>query len=153
VSRLKAHTIPGTTLDKRCERAAAVIYRVRKRRVEFLLVSRNSNPDQFVLPGGRVESGESLPDTAVRECMEESGANVRLLGPLVRYDHYTTRGVARPTMAYLASAQSVTRSPEGRDVIWARHCDLAEGVYDVPYAVLEVLDYAAQCLPIDHAAA
>jgi 8-oxo-dGTP pyrophosphatase MutT (NUDIX family) len=153
VSRLRTHTIPGTTLDQRCERAAVVIFRVRKRRVEFLLVSRNSNPDQFVLPGGRVEVGESPPVTAMRECMEESGANVRLLGPLVRYDHYTTRGVARPTMAYLASAHSVTRSPEGRDVIWARHTDLIEGVYDVPYAVLDVLDYAAQCLAIDHAAA
>ncbi len=153
MSRLRANTIPGATLERRCERAAVVVYRVRKRRVEFLLVSRNSDREQFVLPGGRVEAGESLPDTALRECLEESGANVDLLGPLVRYDHHTTRGVARPTMAYLASARSVSRSPEGRDVIWARHADLAEGVYDVPCAVLEVLDYAAQCLRINHAAA
>lgn len=153
MSRLRANTIPGATLDQRCERAAAVVYRVRKRRIEFLLVSRNSDPDQFVLPAGRVEAGESLPDAARRECMEESGATVRMLGPLVRYDHYTTRGTARPTMAYLASARSVSRSPEGRDVVWARHSDLAEGVYDVPYAILEVLDYAAQCLRVDHAAA
>jgi 8-oxo-dGTP diphosphatase len=111
-----------------------------------MLVSRNSNPDQFVLPGGRVESGETLPDTAERECLEESGVSIRMLGPLVRYDHYTTRGSARPTMAYLAGARSIEPSPEGRDVIWARHRDLMDGMYDVPYAILDVLDYAAQCL-------
>jgi 8-oxo-dGTP pyrophosphatase MutT (NUDIX family) len=153
LSRLHTNTMPGVETGQRCDRAAVVVYRVRKHRVEFLLVSRNSDRDQFVLPAGRVEYRESQVRTARRECLEESGAKVRILGPLVRYNHYTPRGNAKPTMAYLASAVSVTPSPEGRDVIWAPHDELAEGLYDVPYAILEVLDYAAQCLHKDAAAA
>ena len=145
--------MPGTKLDPRCDRAAVVVYRVRKHRVEFLLVSRNSDPDQFVLPGGMVEARETLPKAARRECLEESGAKVRVLGPLVRYDHYTTRGTTKPTMAYLAEVHSIIPSPEERDVIWAPYDELAEGLYDVPYAILEVLDYAAQCLGKGTAAA
>lgn len=145
--------MPGVKLDERCGRAAVVVYRVRKRRIEFLLVSRNSDPDQFILPGGMVDSRESLPKAAKRECLEESGAKVRILGPLVRYDHFSVRGVTKPTMAYLASAESVQPSPEGRDVIWAPHDELSEDLYDVPYAVLDVLDYAAQCLREDVAVA
>lgn len=145
--------MPGARLARRCERAAVVVYRVRKRQVEFLLVSRNSDSEQLVLPAGRVELRETLPDAAIRECLEEAGAKVQLLGPLVQFDHYTARGVAKPTMVYLASADAFIPSPEGREVTWARHRDLAEGVYDVPYAILDVLDYAAQCLPLDISAA
>lgn len=131
---------------RHCERAAVVVYRLRKRRVEFLLVSRNSDPDQYVLPGGRVDPGETLPRTAKRECMEEAGAAVRILGPLIRYDHTNAKGQAKHTMTYLAEAESVVSSPEGRDVIWAGHDELIQGLYDVPYATLDVLDYAARCL-------
>lgn len=121
--------------------------------MEFLLVSRNSDPEQFVLPGGMVDDRETLPKAAKRECLEEAGAKVRILGPLVRYDHFTARGAIKPTMAYLASAESITPSPEDRDVIWAPHDELTQGLYDVPYAILDVLDYAAQCLRKDAAAA
>ncbi len=136
----------GGKLARDCERAAVVVFRRRKRKVEFLLVSRNSDPDQFVLPGGHIDAGESLPKAAKRECMEEAGAKVRLLGPLVCYEHYTARGNAKPTMTYLAEAVTLSPSPEGREVVWVRHDELAKGTYDVPYATLDVLDYAAQCL-------
>jgi len=136
----------GDKATRRCERAAAVVFRYRKRKLEFLLVSRKSDPSQYVLPGGHIDSDETLTKAAKRECKEESGAKVQILGPLTRYEHYTSRGNAKPTMTYLAEAESVEPSPEGRDVVWARHDALIKGRYDVPYATLDVLDYAAQRL-------
>ncbi len=150
--RLPTNTVSRSKLAHRCERAAVVVFRMRKGRVEFLLVSRKSDPDQFVLPGGHVDYGETLAKAAKRECLEEAGAAVRILGPLVRFEHFNARGISKLTMAYLAEAESVQPSPEGRDVVWARHDDLMEGDYDVPYATLDVLDFAAQCLRQDIAA-
>lgn len=144
LSALTKHTLSIT--DNRCERAAVVVYRVRKGRVEFLLVSRNSDPDQFVLPGGRVEAGESFKEAALRECVEESGVKAQLEGRLVQFDHRNKRGVVKPTRVYLACLSKQRPSPEGREVVWARYEDLHRYVYDVPGPTLEVLEYAAQCL-------
>lgn len=138
--------MPGGKLAQRCERAAVVVYRVRKRQIEFLLVSRNSDPDQFVLPGGHIDADESLTKAAKRECLEEAGAKVHLHGPLMRYEHYTARGNAKLTMTYLAEVVSMLPSPEGREVVWAGYEELSEGIYDVPYATLDVLEAAARCL-------
>jgi len=148
---MRARTV--TDLDERCGRAAVVVYRVRKRRVEFLLVSRSSDRDQFVLPGGRAERGESLRKAAQRECLEESGVEARIEGALTEFDHFNSRGGIKPTRVYLAGVRREMPSPEGRDVVWVRYADLVNCVYDVPNPTLEVLDYAAQCLDADRVAA
>jgi len=146
LSRLSTKHWQTTKADRRCDRAAVVVFRVRKRRLEFLLVSRKSNPEQFVLPGGHIDDDETLTRAARRECLEEAGVEAHVLGPLIRYEHHTARGNAKPTMTFLAEAESISESSEGREVIWARHDDLVAGLLDVPYATLDVLDYAAQCL-------
>ncbi len=142
-----------TARGERCQRGAVVVYRRRKRQVEFLLVSRNSNPDQFVLPGGRTDPGESLRKAAQRECLEESGVEARIEGTLMEFDHFNSRGGVKPTRVYLARARREMPSPEGRDVLWVRYADLQGCVYDVPNPTLEVLDWAAQCLDADRVAA
>jgi ADP-ribose pyrophosphatase YjhB (NUDIX family) len=45
----------------------------------FLLIRRMNPPsaDLFAFPGGRAEPGETPPETAVREFMEETGIEVR----------------------------------------------------------------------------
>ncbi|THJ68777.1 NUDIX domain-containing protein [Arthrobacter echini] len=65
--------------------AAATV--VRDAEGRFLLILRGHAPaaGRWSLPGGRVESGESLKEAAVRETLEETGLQVRidrLLGSL-----------------------------------------------------------------------
>lgn len=56
------------------------------RRGDEVLMVRQQGPDDpqsyWVLPGGLVETGETLSEALVREVREESGVRVREIGPL-----------------------------------------------------------------------
>lgn len=54
---------------------------VRNQEGKFLSVLECGNQGWW-LPGGRVEPGERLIDAAIRECKEESGIDVKVLGIL-----------------------------------------------------------------------
>ncbi len=136
-----------TTLDERCGRAAVVVYRVRKGRVEFLLVSRSSNPDQFVLPGGHIDPGETPQQAAQRECYEESGVDILVHAHLSHYNHIKRRGNVKPTRVYLATPISIAPSPEGRDTRWVRIKDLLASPHNTPTYVLDLLKRANKHLP------
>ena len=43
---------------------------------ELLLLKSHKWPDQYVVPGGHVELGERIEDTAIREAKEETGLDV-----------------------------------------------------------------------------
>lgn len=53
-----------------------------------LLVRRGKPPaeDQWAIPGGRVEIGESLQESAEREILEETGIVIRALVPVYTFD-------------------------------------------------------------------
>ncbi len=123
-------------------RAAVVVYRVRKGRVEFLLVSRNSDPDQFVLPGGHIDPGESPKQAAQRECYEESGVDIDLITTLSNYNHIKRRGTVYPTRVYLATPTAIDPSPEARDTRWVRIKDILAGHHNTPSYVLDLLKKA-----------
>jgi 8-oxo-dGTP diphosphatase len=61
--------------------AGAVCWRATERGVEILLVFRTQHRD-ISLPKGKVDPGETLPETAVREIAEETGLVVTLGPPL-----------------------------------------------------------------------
>ena len=66
--------------------AGAICWRIVGGKVRILLVNRTQHKDTS-LPKGKVEPGELLPQTAVREIAEETGLTVGLGAPLgeVRY--------------------------------------------------------------------
>lgn len=59
--------------------------------IEVLLVHRPKY-DDWTLPKGKAEAGESLAETAVREIVEEAGLRVRLGLPLTRIEYEVTGG-------------------------------------------------------------
>ncbi|HEX4442009.1 MAG TPA: NUDIX domain-containing protein [Galbitalea sp.] len=67
--------------------AGAVCWRIVGGKVRVLLVHRTQHKD-ISLPKGKVDPGEMLPQTAVREIAEETGLSVGLGAPLGQV-HYT----------------------------------------------------------------
>ena len=56
------------------QKAGVVAYRYKnENEVEILLITARSYPSTWIFPVGTVKSGESLQETAARECLEESG--------------------------------------------------------------------------------
>ena len=140
VSRTRA--LANDIKSHACKRASVVVYRNDKNGLEFLIISRSSDPKQYVLPGGHIETGENPRATAKRECFEEAGVRVQLHAPLTRYNHTKRSGVAKPTMVYLATAVSQKPSPEGRDARWVRIKDIRKGRCNVLDQIRDVLQHA-----------
>lgn len=70
---------------------ALVVVRLGRR---ILLVREREHGGGWYMPAGRVEPGESLPDAAVRETLEEAGVRVTLDG-VVRVEYSPTASGAR----------------------------------------------------------
>ena len=58
--------------------AGGVVYREKNGAVQYLLIQATSNPDEWVLPKGHIEPGESPQNAAVREVWEETGCWARV---------------------------------------------------------------------------
>ncbi|WP_240645776.1 NUDIX hydrolase [Georgenia sp. SYP-B2076] len=95
------------------EAAGALVWRVRGRHLEVLLVHR-PRYDDWSWPKGKLEDGESVIACAVREVAEETGVHVALGQPL-RTVRYPLRD-GRRKVAYYWAAQEV--HPDAQSV----HC-------------------------------
>jgi 8-oxo-dGTP diphosphatase len=113
---------------------------VAERGGELLLV-RHKKPDRdayWVLPGGRLEPGETIPECAVRELAEETGlaasfSGVLYVGVLLRVGLHPLEVVARVTLegndeAVLGSDPEVAPDDEPtlREVRWVSVDELGE---------------------------
>jgi 8-oxo-dGTP pyrophosphatase MutT (NUDIX family)/uncharacterized membrane protein len=58
--------------------AGGVIFREKNGVIQYLLVEASNNPDEWVLPKGHIEPGESPQNAAVREVWEETGCWARV---------------------------------------------------------------------------
>jgi 8-oxo-dGTP diphosphatase len=125
-------------------RVAAVV----ERRGDLLLV-RHQKPERdpyWVLPGGRLEPGETIPDCAVRELAEETGleasfSGVLYVGEFLREGRHTIDVVARMALegdgeAVLGSDPEVApvAEPTLREVRWVS-VDELRGIELLPDSV------------------
>jgi ADP-ribose pyrophosphatase YjhB (NUDIX family) len=93
-----------------------------------ILLIRRSDNDNWALPGGGMDLGESLPDTAVRETAEETGVEVEVTGLAGIYTDprhvivYTSNNEVRQEFSVVFTARPVggelTPSDESTEVRW-----------------------------------
>ena len=94
---------------------------------EILLIRRSDNGN-WALPGGAMDLGESLPETAVRETAEETGIDVEVIGLVGIFTDprhvilYTSDGEVRQEFSVVFAARpvggSLTTSDETPEVRW-----------------------------------
>ena len=73
-----------------------------------------SHPDQWALPGGRVDPGESAEQTALRELAEEVGLVLDPGAVLGRLDDFVTRSgfVITPVVVWAGAARSLVANAD-----------------------------------------
>lgn len=93
---------PVTTSVDLVQAAGAVVWKMVDGKVRVLLVHRTQHKD-VSLPKGKVDPGETLPHTAVREIAEETGFDVVLGAPLGTVEYVLPNG--RPKVVHYWSAE------------------------------------------------
>jgi 8-oxo-dGTP pyrophosphatase MutT (NUDIX family) len=97
--------------NKEPTHAGGVVYRKSGQWVEYLLVQAKDNSKEWVLPKGRIEPFETMPETAIREVREETGVwgHIRAdLGGIT----YTVKGMIIHVRFYLMEVLEEHRPDE-----------------------------------------
>jgi ADP-ribose pyrophosphatase YjhB (NUDIX family) len=99
---------------------------------EILLIRRSDN-DNWALPGGAIDLGESARQAAVRETKEETGIDCEITGLVGIYTDpkhiilYTSNGEARQEFSIVMTARPLagepTPSDESKEVHWVSTSD------------------------------
>ena len=94
---------------------------------EILMIRRTDN-DNWALPGGAIDLGESVTQAAIRETKEETGIDVKVTGLVGIYSdprhviQYTSDNEVRQEFSILLSATMiggfVSLSSESKEVCW-----------------------------------
>ncbi len=87
-----------------------------------ILLIRDVNYSDWVLPKGHVEKEESLEEAALREVNEEAGlSHIKVVSLLGKYERYVERAQEHKTIYYYLMHQThpeETKSIEGFEVKW-----------------------------------
>ncbi|MEV4096693.1 NUDIX hydrolase [Streptosporangium saharense] len=106
---------------------------------DILMIRRTDNGN-WAVPGGAIDLGESLPQAAVRETLEETGITCEITGLVGTYTDprhvilYTSNGEARQEFSIVLTARPVSGEPtpsdESREVCWVPREEIGPLVMD-----------------------
>lgn len=98
--------------------AGTLCWRTEKGRLELLIIHR-PRYDDWSWPKGKLDPGETTPECAVRETLEEVGLSVRLGIPLPTITYAVAAG--RKTVQYWAAqVERLVPAPDGKEVDYTR---------------------------------
>jgi ADP-ribose pyrophosphatase YjhB (NUDIX family) len=106
---------------------------------EILMIRRTDN-DNWAVPGGAVDLGESVGQAAVRETREESGIECKITGIVGIYSDpkhvilYTSNGEARQEFSIVLTARPLSGQPtpssETSEVRWVSVSEVRDYTMD-----------------------
>lgn len=101
-----------------------------------ILMIRRTDSGNYALPGGAMEFGEFIADTAVREAREETGYEVEVTGLVGVYSNpghlveYTSDGEVRQEFTLVFSGRvaggEARLNEEASEVVWLDPAELSE---------------------------
>ena len=106
-----------------------------------VLLTKREDFEVWCLPGGSVEDGETLAQTARREAREETGLEVRINRLVGIYSNPNWRNGGSHEIVFAASPVGGALSPDPREVIetgWFGLSDLPEPI--LPWMVQQIRD-------------
>ena len=84
----------------------AVVFRKNDGKIEYLLI-KNKRSTNWGFPKGHIEKGESEQETAVREVLEETGAQIKLLPDFSSKSQYLIQGkIEKAVTIFLAETDA-----------------------------------------------
>jgi len=109
----------------------AVCVFIRNGEGKVLAVSRRNDPNNWGLPGGKVDPGETLEAAAVREAFEETGLVIAGLKAVFTADVGDGYACTTFTATVVAQARESLRGGDGETglVDWVSEIDLLEGSF------------------------
>jgi 8-oxo-dGTP pyrophosphatase MutT (NUDIX family) len=113
------------TLECLYERSCgAVVFRTINDEIRFLLI-KNKRSAHWGFPKGHVETGETQPQTATREVLEETGLHIEIVPEFVSKSEYTIQGrVEKCVTIFLArttDTKTTIQREEIEDYIWLNY--------------------------------
>jgi ADP-ribose pyrophosphatase YjhB (NUDIX family) len=119
---------------------------------EILMIRRTDN-DNWAVPGGAIDLGESVGQAAVRETREESGIECEITGIVGIYSDpkhvilYTSNGEARQEFSIVLTARPLSGQPtpssESSEVRWVPSSNVRDYTMDRSMRI-RINDYLAR---------
>lgn len=119
---------------------------------EILMIRRTDN-DNWAIPGGAIDLGESVAQAAVRETREESGIECEITGLVGIYSDpkhvllYTSNGEVRQEFSIVLTARPLSGQPtpssESSEVRWVPASEVLEYTMDRSMRI-RIDDYLAR---------
>jgi len=119
---------------------------------EILMIRRTDN-DNWAVPGGAIDLGESVAQAAVRETREESGIECEITGIVGIYSDpkhvllYTSNGEVRQEFSIVLTARPLSGQPtpsiESSEVRWVPPSEVREYTMDRSMRI-RINDYLAR---------